>query len=64
MAHFIASGDSTAYIFIFVRIGFEPCNNLHLVAFVLPGPAFCFCGKMMCFLSWLRICLLIPSLAL
>ena len=27
MAHFSASGDSIASLFIVVRIGFEPCNN-------------------------------------
>ena len=37
MAHFNASGDRTASLVIFVKIGFEPCNNLYLVVFVLPG---------------------------
>ena len=27
MAHFSASGDSIASLFIVVRIGFEPCND-------------------------------------
>ena len=33
MAHFSVSGDSIATVFIFVRIGFEPCNNytLHIL---------------------------------
>ena len=52
MAHFSGvSGDSIASLFIFVGIGFEPCNKHYLAAFVLPGPAICFCGKMLCFLS-------------
>ena len=45
MAGFSAFGDSTAYIFIFERIGFELCNNLYLVAFVFPGPAFVFVAR-------------------
>ena len=32
MAHFSASGDSIASLFIVVRIGFEPCNNYYLAA--------------------------------
>ena len=53
MAHFSVSGDSIASHCIFVGIGFEPCtcNNHYLAAFVLPGPAIYFCGKMLCFLS-------------
>ena len=51
MAHFSVSCDSIASLFIFVRIGFEPCNNHYLGAFVLPDPAICFCGKMLCYLS-------------
>ena len=30
MAHFSASADSIASLFIVVRIGFEPCNNYTL----------------------------------
>ena len=30
MAHFSASGDSLASLFIVVRIGFEPCNSYTL----------------------------------
>ena len=30
MAHFSVSGDSIATVFIFVRIGFEPCNDYTL----------------------------------
>ena len=54
MAHFSVSGDSIASHCIFVGIGFETCtcNNHYLAAFVLPGLAICFCGKMLCFLSW------------
>ena len=36
-------------------IGFEPFNNLYLVAFVLPGLAICFRVKMLCFLSQLFV---------
>ena len=54
-AHFSVSGDSIASLFIFLGIGFEPCNNHYLAAFVLPGPAICFCGKMLCFLSRLFV---------
>ena len=42
MAHFSVSCDSIASLFIFVRIGFEPCYNHYLAAFVFPGPAICF----------------------
>ena len=35
---------------MFVRIGIKPINILYLEVFVLPGPAFCFYGKMLCFL--------------
>ena len=63
MAHFSVSCDSIASLFIFVRIGFEPCNNHYLAAFVLPGPAICFCGKMLVLLITV-ICFLILSLAL
>ena len=49
MAHFSAFGDSTASLLICVRIRFEPYNNYYLAVFVLPGPAVCFCGKMLCF---------------
>ena len=55
MAHFSVSGDSIASLFIFLGVGFEPCNNHYLAAFVLPGPAICFCGKMLCFLSRLFV---------
>ena len=55
MAHFSVSCDSIASPFIFVRIGFEPCNNHYLAAFVLPGLAICFCGKILCYLSRLFV---------
>ena len=55
MAHFSVSCDSVSSLFIFVRIGFEPCNNHYLAAFVLPHPASCFCGKMLCYLSRLFV---------
>ena len=42
MAHFSVSCDSIASLFIFVRIGFEPCNNHYLPAFALPAPAICY----------------------
>ena len=47
MAYFSVSCHSIASLFIFVRVGFEPCNKHYLAAFVLPGPAICFCGKML-----------------
>ena len=56
MAHFSASGDSIASLFIVVRIGFEPCNNYTFAAFVrLPGPAICVCCKILRFLSRLFV---------
>ena len=55
MVHFSVSCGSIASLFIFVRIGFEPCNNHYLAAFVLPGAAICFCGKMLCYLSRLFV---------
>ena len=55
MAHFIGSCDSIASLCIIVRIGFEPCNNHNLGAFVLPGPTISFSGKMLCFLSRLFV---------
>ena len=55
IAHFSESCGSIASLFIFVKIGFEPCNNHYLAAFVLPGPAICFCGKMLCYLSRLFV---------
>ena len=57
MAHFSAFGDSIASLFITVRIGFERRNNhyMYLAAFVLLGPAICFCRKMLCFLSGLSV---------
>ena len=55
MAHFSVSGDGVDSHFIFVRLEFEPCNNHYLATFVLPGPAICFYGKMLCFLSRLFV---------
>ena len=55
MAHFSVSCGSIASLFIFVRVGFELCNNHYLAAFVLPGPAIWFCGKMLCYLSRLFV---------
>ena len=40
MAHFSASGDSIASVFITIRIGFERCTCMYLAAFVLLSPAF------------------------
>ena len=48
---FSESCGSIASLFIFGRIGFEPCNNHYLAAFILPRPAICFCGKMLCYSS-------------
>ena len=47
MAHFSASGDSIASLFIVERIAFEPCNNYSLSCnFVrLPGRLFAFVAK-------------------
>ena len=61
MAHFSVSCDSIASLLIFVRTGFEPCNNHYLAAFVLPGPAICYCDVVLLITV---ICLLILSLAL
>ena len=57
MAHFSTFSDSTSSLFVCVRIRFEPCNNVnhYLAAFVLPGAAICFCGRMSCFLSRLFV---------
>ena len=57
MAHFSASGDSIASVFITLRIGFERCTCMYLAAFVLLSPAICFCfyQKMLCFLSQLSV---------
>ena len=54
MAHFSASGDSIASVFITIRIGFERCTFMYLAAFVLLSP-FCGCRKMLCFLSRLSV---------
>ena len=62
MAHFSVSCSSIASLFIFVRIGFEPCNNHYLAAFVLPGPAICFRSKMLCYLSGLFVSSIVASL--
>ena len=49
MVHVRASSDSIASLFISVRIVFEPYNNHYLaLSFVLPGPAICFCGMILC----------------
>ena len=44
MAHFRTFGESTASLFVCLRIRFGPCNdyNHYLAAFVLPGPAICY----------------------
>ena len=56
MAYFSVFCDSIASLFVFVWVGFEPCmNNHYLAAFVLPDPAFCSCGKMLCVLSRLFV---------
>ena len=63
MDHFSASCDSTASLFIFVRIGFEPCNSLYLAAVTLLGPAIFFLWQDVVFVIT-AICLLILSVAL
>ena len=41
MAHFSPSGDSIAFLFLSVRIGFEPCNNRYLaLSFCIAGPGY------------------------
>ena len=39
LVRFSESTDSTASVVIFVRIGFQSCDNLYLAGFVLPGQA-------------------------
>ena len=53
MAHFSAFDDSTASLFVRVRIRFYPCNNHYLAGFVLQGPAICFSGKKLCYHGYL-----------
>ena len=60
MAHFSVSCDSIASLFIFVRIGFELCNN-HL--FCIAGPGYLLLWQDVVLLIMV-ICLLILSLAL
>ena len=54
MAHFSASGDSIASLFIVVRIGFEPCNNSVYIILQLLSDclarlfAFCSCHGYLC----------------
>ena len=55
MAHFSAFDDSTASLFVRVRIRFYPCINHNLAGFVLPGPAICFSGKKLCYHGYLSV---------
>ena len=65
MAHFRASGDSIASLFIVVRIGFEPYNNYTLSCSFcqIAGPG-CLLLLQDVVLLITVICLLIFSLAL
>ena len=65
MAHFSVSGDSIATVFIFVRIGFEPCNNYTLSCSFcqIAGPGHLLLLQDVVLLITV-ICLLILSLAL
>ena len=64
MAHFSVSGDSVASVFIFVRIGFKPCNNDTLSCnFCIAGPGYLLLLQDLMLLITV-ICLLILSLAL
>ena len=65
MAHFSASGDGIASLFIVVRIGFEPCNNYTLSCSFcqISGPGYLLLLQDVVLLITV-ICLLILSLAL
>ena len=65
MAHFSASGDSIASLFIVVRIGFEPCSNYALSCSFcqIAGPGHLLFLQDVVLLITV-ICLLILSLAL
>ena len=65
MAHFSVSGDSIATVFIFVRIGFEPCKNYTLSCSFcqIAGPGHLLLLQDVVLLITV-ICLLILSLAL
>ena len=67
MAHFMsASHDSVASLFIFVKIGFEPCNNYYTAlscSFCIAVPGYLLLLQDVVFLITV-ICLLILSLAL
>ena len=64
MAHFSVSGDSVASVFIFVRIGFEPCINDTLSCnFCIAGPGYLLLLQDVVLLIMI-ICLLILSLTL
>ena len=64
MAHFSVSCDSIASLFIFVRIGFEPCNNIIIILQLLYCRAQLFATGKDVVLLITVICLLILSLAL
>ena len=65
MAHFSASDNSIASLFIVVRIGFEPCNNYTLSCSFcqIAGPGYLLLLQDVVLLITV-ICLLILSLAL
>ena len=65
MTRFSVSGDSIASVFIFVRIGFVPCNNYTLSCSFcqIAGPGYLLLLQDVVLLITV-ICLLILSLAL
>ena len=64
MAHFSVSGASIASVFIFVRIGFELCNNYTLsCSLCIAGPGYLLLLQDVLLLIMV-ICLLILSLGL
>ena len=63
MAHFSASGDSIASLFITVRIGFERCTCILQLLICVAGPRYLLLSQDAVFLI-MAICLLILSLSL
>ena len=63
MAHFSASGDSIASLFITVRIGFERCTYLLQLLICVSGPGYLLLSQDDVFFTT-AICLLILSLSL
>ena len=63
MAHFSASGDSIASLFITVTIGFERCTCILQLLICVAGPGYLLLSQDAVFLIT-AICLLILSLSL